>query len=557
MKKRFRGVTSIVLAGVLVLSMLMTGCGKDGKTGDKKGNTPAAGSNSGSDASSADVTGGRYEVDPNTPAWKLDTKENSKLTWYVNADWWNTDWGNDTVTKKIKEDLKLDIEFLTGDDTKLNTLFAGDDLPDIITVFDASSTVAKTADQWAIALNDLADTYDPYFYQVAKEDTLNWYQLGDGKTYGYPDYSNSQEDYDNGNIQAATAFVIRKDVYEALGQPSMGTPEEFINVLSQIKEKYPDLIPFGFNDMTESTGSLGYDFQNFIGVPVENEDGTWYDRDMDPDYLTWIKTFNSAYRQGLISDDRFADDYTIHEEKVKSGQYATIMIGGTPQRSGALQIWMNSNPEAAYIAIDGPQSTVGHAPTLAQAGISGWAVNFISKDCKDTIKAIELFTYLLSDEAGILTTFGVEGETYQVNAEGKYELLPEAKDMQQTDNDKFKKVYRLGEFCLFGHDRYKALGSDQIESIKQMQEWGTGKLKTMFVIENIDPDAGTEEARNLSSIMTKWNTTLVGMLRAGDDATFDQLLSDFKKFREDNKWNNIVNVRNEKMTKNREKLGLN
>jgi putative aldouronate transport system substrate-binding protein len=233
------------------------------------------------------------------------------------------------------------------------------------------------------------------------------------------------------------------------------------------------------------------------------------------------------------------------------------MIGGTPQRSGALQVWVNSNPDAAYIAIDGPQSTVGHAPTLAQAGISGWAVNFITKDCKDTIKAIELFTYLLSDDAGVLTTFGVEGETYQVNAEGKYELLPEVKDMQQSDNDKYKKVYRLGEFCLFGHDRYKALGTDQIDSIKQMQEWGTGKLKTMFVIENIEPDAGTEEARSLSAIQTNWNTTLVSLIRAEDDNAFDLLLAVFKKFREDNGWENILKVRNEKMAKNKEKLGLN
>lgn len=556
MKKGLKKVTSLIFAAILVLSMVMTGCSKE-KNAETKGNATNASSTGDGNGTSADVTGGRYTVDPNTPAWKLDTKENNKLTWYVNADWWNTDWANDTVTKKIKEDLNLDIEFITGDDTKLNTLFAGDELPDIITVFDASSMVAKTANQWALPLTDLADTYDPYFYEVAKEDTLNWYKLDDGKTYGYPDYSNSQEDYDNGNIQAATAFVIRKDVYEALGKPSMGTPEEFIRVLSQIKEKYPDLIPFGFNDMTNGTGSLGYDFENFIGVPIENEDGTWYDRDMDQDYLTWMKTFNNAYRQGLISDDRFADDYTAHEEKVKSGQYATIMIGGTPQRSGSLQVWMNSNAEAAYIAIDGPQSTLGHAPTLAQAGISGWAVNFISKNCKDTIKAIELFTYLLSDEAGVLTTFGVEGETYEVNAEGKYELLSEVKEMQQSDNDKYKKVYRLGEFCLFGHDRYKALGTDQIVSIKQMQEWGAGKLKTMFAIENIDPDAGSMEARNLSGIQTKWNTTLVSMLRASDDASFDQLLTDFKKFRDDNGWVDIVKSRNEKMAKNKEKLGIN
>ena len=229
---------------------------------------------------------GRYEVNAEVPAYQLDKTEDNKLTWYVNADWWNTDWGNDTVTKKVKEDLNLDIEFLTGDDTKLNTYFAGEELPDIITIFSSSSSIATSANQWAYSLNELADKYDPYFYKVAKEDTLNWFKLSDGKTYGYPGYSNSQEDYDDGSLNASTAFVIRKDIYEALGKPSMGTPEEFLDVLSRIKEQFPDVIPFGSNAMTTDEGSLGRDLQNFLGVPIENEDGSFYDRQMDDDYLT-------------------------------------------------------------------------------------------------------------------------------------------------------------------------------------------------------------------------------------------------------------------------------
>ena len=106
-------------------------------------------------------------------------------------------------------------------------------------------------------LNDLAEKYDPYFNKVAAQDTLNWFQLKDGKTYGYPNYSNTQEDYDSGNIPAKTAFIIRKDVYEALGKPAMGTPEEFRTVLADIKKQFPALIPLGFNSIGEGTGSLG------------------------------------------------------------------------------------------------------------------------------------------------------------------------------------------------------------------------------------------------------------------------------------------------------------
>ncbi len=539
MKQLKTRVTKVGIIWLCFTALMLVGCGQ---------------SNSSSKTGVLQPLDGRYEVNRNTPAWQLDSKEETTLTWYVNADWWNTDWGNDVVTKKIKQDLKLDVKFITGDDTKLNTYFAGEDLPDIITIFNSSSQVAQSANQWAYALSDLADQYDPYFYQTAKKDTLDWFQLSDGKTYGYPDFSNSQEDYDKGYIDAATAFVIRKDIYEALARPSMGTQEEFLSVLSAIKDKYSDIIPFGFNEMSNSVGSLGEDFQNFIGVPIVNEDSTWYDRNMDEDYLSWIKTFNNAYQQGLISDDSFSDDGTAYEEKIKTGQFATIMLGGTPQRSGALQIWMNSHPDSAYIAIDGPQSTKGHAPTLAQSGLSGWAVNYVTRDCKDPVKAIQLFTYLLSDEAGILTNFGVEGETYKFNEEGKIELLPEIRTLKETDNDRFKKEIRLGEFCLFGHDRYHRLGSESIPSTEQLKEWGRGKLKTQFIIENIEPDQGTAEARSLSAVNTNWVTTLVAMIRSQDDNTFKQLLKDYQTFREKNHWKAIVNIRNEKMNRNREKL---
>lgn len=529
-------------AAVLTTALLLTGCG--------------GGSDSGKTAKVS--LEGRYALDPETPAWKSDKKEEpTQLTWYVNADWWNTDFGKDLVTKKIKEDLNIDIKFITGDDTKLNTFFAGGDMPDMITVFDANSAVAQKAATWALPLNDLAEQYDPYFNKVAAQDTLNWFQLKDGKTYGYPNYSNTQADYDSGAIPAKTAFVIRKDVYEALGSPEIGTPEQFVSVMKEIKQKYPSLIPFGFNSIGEGTGSLGDTLQDFLGVPLQTEDGQFYNRNLDEDYLAWLKTLNQAYRAGDLSDDSFADDGTAFEEKVKSGKYATMLLDGTPQQSGNLQIFMNAHPDQAYMAIDGPQSTVGNKPTLNQSGITGWMVTYVTKKAKDPAKAIQIYTYLLSEEGQMLMNYGLEGETYKKNAEGKIELLPEIKKLQQTDADRYKKDYRMGEFMFFGHDKHKALSDDAFpESIKQMQEWGKGKLVPHFILENINPDQGTPQARSLIAINTKWNTTLVSLIRSKDDTSFDAVLNEYKTFLDQNGWADIVKVRGEKMAANKEKLGL-
>ncbi|OAB33877.1 sugar ABC transporter substrate-binding protein [Paenibacillus glacialis] len=539
-KKGLKLCTAL-MAAVLVIS----GCSSGG---DKK-------SSSVDNLSSVE---GRYTVDAETPAWKLDKKEETtELTWYVNADWWNTDFGKDLVTKKIKEDLNINIKFLKGDDTKLNTIFAGGDMPDLLTIFDSNSPVVQKAANWALPLNDLAEKYDPYFNKVAAKDTMNWFQLADGKTYGYPNYSNTQSDFDSGNIPAKTAFVIRKDVYEGIGKPTIGTPEEFKSAMEQIKKQFPDMIPFGFNSIGKGTGSLGDVLQDFIGVPLETENGEFYNRNLDEDYLAWLKTLNEVYRNGHISDDSFADDGTAFEEKLKSGKYATLMLDGTPQQSGNLQIYLTENPGKEYIAIDGPQSTVGNKPTLNQSGITGWMISFITKDTKDPAKAIQLYTYLLSEEGQKLMNYGIEGETYKVNDSGMIELLPAMKDLQLNNADKFKKDYRMGEFMFFGHDRDKALSGDAFaDSIKQMQEWGKGKLKPHFIIENINPAQGTPEARGLTAIDTTWNTTLVSMIRAKDDAGFNNALATYKSFLDDNSWDKIIKIRSEKMKLNKEKLGL-
>lgn len=537
------GKNKIVLALLVIIALMVSAC-----SGGSKG------SGEGTEVSLE----GRYELDANTPAWKLDAKEEpTKLTWYVNADWWNTDYGNDVVTKKIKEDLNIEIEFLTGDDTKLNTFFAGDDMPDLITVFDSNAAIVQKANTWAMPLNDLADKYDPYFYQVAAQDTLNWFQLEDGKTYGYPNYSNTQADYENGTIPAKTAFIIRKDVYEAIGSPVMGTPEQFQAALTQIKQQFPNLIPFGFNSIGTGTGSLGDVFQDFLGVPLEDEAGNFYNRNLDEDYLAWISALNQSYRNGLISDDSFADDGTAFEEKVKSGKYATMLLDGTPQQGGNLQIFASGNEGSEYIAIDGPQSTVGNEPKLNQSGITGWMISFITNSNPDPAKSIQLFTYLLSEEGQMLMNYGIEGESYDINADGKVEFKPEIKDLQQNNADKYKKEYRFGEFMFFGHDSHKAISDDAFpDSIKQLQEWGEGKLYPHFILEKINPDQGTAEARSLSAIQTQWNTSLVSLIRAKDDATYNNVLEQYKMFLNDNNWEAIVNIYNEKMASNREKLGL-
>lgn len=517
-------------------------------------------SNSGGELTLEDLEEARYALDENTPAWQLDEEESVELTWYVNAEWFDRAYGEDVITKKIKEDLNLDITFVTGDDSNLNTQFSSGDLPDLITVFDGQSQAAQRAATWALPLRELADQYDPYFHQVAQEQTLDWYQLDDGFTYGYPSYSNTIDDYNANIIPGSDAFIIRDDIYQAIGEPDMSTPDEFLEALQMMKDEFPDVVPFAFRGFGSDgdVGSIGDTLQNHLGVPISSEDGKWHNRNLDENYLEWIRTFNEAYRLGLISDDNFSDDNTIFEEKVERGQYGSVFASGIAQLSSSLQTNVARDSEQRYIAIDGPENTDGNEPTLSQAGLSGWTVTYITNKVSDPQKAIQLFTYLLSDEGQYLTTFGVEGESFDFNENGKAVLRDDVLQLRNDNPDEYKKTYRLGEFWFFGHDGF-ALEHGENEpsvAVDQIQQWTQGKLKPQFLIENINPDQGSAEARSLVNVDSTWATTLASLIRAKDDADFDRLVTEYESFLDENNFEAIVNVRNEKMDENRERLGL-
>lgn len=539
---KYKGVFTKMVAVAGAASMLvLAGCGgsSSAKTDDATANLP--------DPS--------YEVSADTPAWKLDKTKDTKLTWYVNADWWNKSWGEDLVTKQIKEDLNLDVEFITGDNTKLNTFFASGDMPDLITIFDSSSQVAQTANKWALPLQDLAKKYDPYFTKVAQKQTLDWYKLKDGKTYGYPSYSNTSRDYEDGTIPPTDAFIIRKDVLDAIGDVDFKTPEGFVSAMKTIKEKFPDLVPFGFNSFDASNSSLDATLQNMLGVPII-KDGKFYERNLDEDYVTWLKALRQVHQDRNISDDSFADDEETLKEKVSSGKYATMLLQAFHQKGAELQTWMSSNPGKEYVAVDAMESTEGNEPTLSQAGLSGWTITYISKKTKNPAKAMQLYTYLLDDPGQYLVNFGIEGKTYTKNSDGTVSWTDEANEVRANEPEKFQKEWRIGEFVLFSHDRYKALNKDSyVQAIRQMQDWGRDYLKPQFEIENISPDANTPQSRSLSAINTNWSTTLVSMIRAESEKKFDELLTTYEKFEKDNGIDQINKIRDEKIAANMKRLG--
>lgn len=273
-----------------------------------------------------------------SPAWQRDA-EPVTLNWYVNFSWYTTPWGKNLISKTITEETGVNVRFITpsGNETeKLNSLIASNTLPDLITLEWSEPAVGEMVDKGLVyALDALADDYDLYWYQVADDMSVDWYTQPDGHLYVYPNCSLTPRDFkEHDNIAANQTFLVRKDIYEAIGRPDMTTPEGFVTAVKAAAEQFPEvdekpLIPIGAHEFT-GYGNKSFDefLADFLAIPYE-KDGSYYDRYMDEELIRWLKVFRELSEEGYLKEDIFIDKRAQMEEKIAEGRYFCMLYQRT------------------------------------------------------------------------------------------------------------------------------------------------------------------------------------------------------------------------------------
>lgn len=552
---------------LLTLMMCWTLAACSGNTGTSSNGTSKNHANFNAKLKEADAP--QTKPSPDEPAWKLDTTPIT-FDWYINFDWFTSKWGGNAVSDYITKKTGVSLNFLVpaGDaGEKLNTMMAARSLPDFITLGWYEDSVMKMINgDMVLPLNELADQYDPYFFKVADPAKLSWYTQADGNVYGYPNASSSPGDYRKyGQLFTSNqTFVVRKDMYEALGKPDMSTPEGFLGALKAAKEKFPEvdgqpLIPIGLHEFTETGNySLEAYLQNFLAIP-QQKDGKLYDRRSDPTYLKWLKVFRQANEDGLMPTDVYIDEKRLEkDEKISQGRYFAMLYQWS-DFSEINQKLYQKDPNKVYIAIDGPANDAHDAPTLAGNGVSGWTVTLISKNVKDKKRAIAFLSYLLSEEGNKDLYLGEKGVTYDT-IDGKDQFFPDVMHLLNTDRQAFDKKYGGSYMYWMLMDTNMNLawmtGMDA-DPAKQIADWTRGKTISMAEFDNLDPDPTTKEGIAEGEQTRLWAETLPKLLMSGSDAEFDQLFNEFMKIiTEDPEYEAIVNSRQAAYERNVQKLEL-
>lgn len=498
------------------------------------------------------------------PGWKEDT---SPITfdWYINFSWFANKWGNDATSKYITEKTGVSLNIMTpagNEAEKMNTMIASGSLPDFITLGWGEEAVKQMIEgELVLPLNELADQYDPYFFNVSDPAKLEWYRQEDGNVYGYPNASSSPANFEKYKELKPSnqTFLVRKDIYEAIGSPDMRTPEGFLNALKAAKEKFPEvngapLIPLGLHEFTDTgNSSLEWYLQNFLAIPME-KDGELYDRSTDPEYLKWLKVFREANEEGLLAKDIFIDKRPQMEEKIAQGRYFAMLYQRSDMQAQQLSLYAN-DPNSVYIAVDGPANEQLDQPTLAGDSLAGWTITLISKDVKDPERAIRFMSYLLSEEGQKDMYLGPEGVVHEV-VNGKPQFTKEAYELLTSDRTAFDKKYGASHtfWMLMDTDMQLQWQTPTEEPFKQMEDWTKGKTKSFAVYDDINPQGTSEAGIANSKIAQEWGKTLPKLLLAKSEEEFEKIYQEFQEKRDELGYDKVREYQEKRFAENKVKI---
>ncbi|WP_141504318.1 extracellular solute-binding protein [Paenibacillus luteus] len=386
MKTRSKMIMLVCL--LMVMSTSLLGCGKND-------NKPE---NANPDATNAGGTGGE----------KLPPMDISFLT-YANSPFSQTDSAD--AIKQIEEytNTKLNLQIVpsTGGEEKLNVTIASGDMPTLLATVVKNSTIINAARAGAFwEIGDLIKDY-PYFSEI---NSVVYDNISiDGKVYGLP----------RTRPLIRPVLAYRTDILKELGMKEPETPDELFEVLTAVKQKYPDMTPLMDIDGNADWTLYPFLFQSF-GTPNKwevNAAGEFIPYFESPGYTEAMKYHKKLYDAGLLNEDFAVAKQSDKDQRVRSGNaFAFIQAADSvnDERASIRSGSKNENADLDFIV--SLKDASGKMTVRALPGHNGMLL-FPKSKIKDEaqLKRVLDFVSALHDpEMANLLEYGIEGKNYEL-----------------------------------------------------------------------------------------------------------------------------------------------
>ncbi|WP_055105674.1 ABC transporter substrate-binding protein [Paenibacillus ihumii] len=363
---------------------------------------------------------------------------------------------NETRIGKIIEDqtgVNFKIEHLVGDEnTKVGTFIASNSYPDVL-VPGGSIDKLLSAGSF-IPLNDLIEEHAPNIKRVY-EPYYNLMKAEDGNIYFLPMSAVVGEYISAPNIEQG-AFWIQRRVLKEAGYPKIKTFDEYLSLIRDYAKKHPDEDLTGYIALTTQDQFFaltnppmhlaGYPNDGGVIIDMETHEANDYaDDEITKRYLQELNKLNA---DGLFDKSSFVDNRDQYIAKIASGKVlgffdyrwqvgqamnnlreVSLQTGNDDLEYMALPIVFDENIKDQYLD---PPSFVNNR------GVG------ISVSAKDPVRIIKYFDNLLTDENQILSNWGIEGETYSVDENGRFYRT--AEQIEQTNKESFRESFGFKYF---------------------------------------------------------------------------------------------------------------
>ncbi len=343
------------------------------------------------------------------------------------------------ILAKIEDELgyTFDFEYLVGNiDEKIGVMIAGGDYNDIVACSDTKLIQAGAF----IPLDDY----------ITEEDTPNLYKhiepirkkitYDDGHIYVLPNYNRLYGE-DTEAVYQGPAFWIQKAVLEDAGYPEIKTLDEDFEVIENYKEKYPKINgmdTIGF----EILSTTGYEWvlttaPNYLagnpnngGVVVDddtNEAHIYADADISKQYY---EKLNEEYSKGIVDPESFTQNKDQYLSKLSSGRVLGMFDQHWVFQPAEDSLKQQNLIERQYVPIPITFDETIEPWYRDQAVLNVNQGYGVSVNCKDPKAAVKMLDSLLSEEWQRILQWGIEGEDYLVNDEGRIYRTQEMRDEQ-------------------------------------------------------------------------------------------------------------------------------
>ena len=360
---------------------------------------------------------------PTTISWMLisDNPANDKL-----------------IAKEIEKRTGITLDLQTNPSAtfqdKLRVKMASGKLPDIFHGLKPAE-LKKLGQQGAVvAINDYADSL-PNFKKLYMEENdwvIKSYGDEQGKLYAWPIY-NMNRDVNHG-------FMYRKDIFDKNGIKEWTNTEEFYQALVKLKEIYPDSYPLAsktivniFRDYAYGWGIGGTQYPTYYDESAK----TWKFATTQPENKEMLDFMKKLYNEQLIDPEFITATTDSWTSKMTTDKSFV-----TYDWIGRLDLFYNqvssTNPEFD-LRYANPVGPTGNIRTLPKVD-ANWSITVANNENKEV--ALKLLDYLTSPSGAALVTLGVEGETFNFDADGK-PVYPELSDLPLVDIKALENEYGL------------------------------------------------------------------------------------------------------------------